>query len=66
MNKKTWRNPFNRKEDNRAVAYEIDDQDLVGTSGGGVVTALRLTLAGRCCDDALTMASACCPPKKNY
>ncbi len=59
MNKKVWRNPFGRKDDDRAVVYEIGDQDLVGTTGGGVITELRLTLAGRCGGCDLTITDDC-------
>lgn len=48
MSKKSMRNPIGRKNDETAVAYEIETQDLVGKSGAGIITAAQLTLAGKC------------------
>ena len=50
MNKKAMRNPMTRSKanDEMAVGYEIESQDLVGKSGAGIFTAIQLTLAGKC------------------
>lgn len=49
------RNPIARMKLNSEVktpinkiAYEINEQDLVGKSGAGVLTAVQLTLAKKC------------------
>lgn len=47
MKKRTMRNPLERN-DNMSVAYEIEEQDLAGKSGGGILTAFQLTAAGKC------------------
>lgn len=48
MSKKLMRNPIERRNDDMAVTYEIEAQDLVGKSGASLITAIQLTLAGKC------------------
>ena len=60
LNTKSKRNPVEKTTEDMAVAYEINEQDLVGKSAAGAGNGIiRMTLAGKCGLPYTTLSADC-------